>query len=131
MGTATEKNMQYFEATGQINPITVTDTRASTSPWSVSASVGDFTDNGKTFKGSFLGWSPKVVTPGAGAVAGAAVNSGYDGGDGLSVSRLLGAAPVGHDRSAGVVGADLDLKIPNTIDKGSYRATLTLTALAG
>ncbi|MDR6689485.1 hypothetical protein J2X55_000384 [Microbacterium sp. 1154] len=131
MGTATEKNMQYFEATGQINPITVTDTRASKSPWSVSASVGDFTDNGKTFKGSFLGWSPKVVTAGAGAVAGAAVNSGYDGGDGLSVSRLLGAAPVGHDRSAGVVGADLDLKIPNTIDKGSYRATLTLTALAG
>ncbi len=69
--------------------------------------------------------------PGAGAVAGAAVNSGYDGGDGLSVSRLLGSAPTGHDRSAGVVGADLDLKIPNTIDKGSYRATLTLTALAG
>ncbi len=66
MGTAQEKNLQYFEATGQINPITVTDTRANTSPWSVSASVGDFVDDGKTFKGSFLGWSPKVVTRGPG-----------------------------------------------------------------
>ncbi len=131
LGTAEEKNLQYFEATGQINPITVTDTRRSKAAWSVSASVGDFVDNGKTFKGSFLGWAPKVVTPGAGAVAGAAVGSGYDGGDGLAVSRVLGSAPAGHDRSAGVVGADLDLKVPNSIDKGSYRATLTLTALAG
>ncbi len=131
LGTAEEKNLQYFEATGQINPITVTDTRRSKAAWSVSASVGDFIDNGKTFKGSFLGWAPKVVTPGAGAVAGAAVGSGYDGGDGLAVSRVLGSAPAGHDRSAGVVGADLDLKVPNSIDKGSYRATLTLTALAG
>lgn len=131
LGTAEEKNLQYFEATGQINPISVTDTRASKAAWSVSASVGDFVDGDKTFEGKYLGWTPKVVTPGAGAVAGAAVGSGYDGGAGLSTSQSLSSAPMGHDRGAGVVGADLDLKIPNTIDKGSYRATLTLTALAG
>lgn len=131
LGTAEEKNLQYFEATGQINPISVTDTRASKAAWSVSASVGDFVDGDKTFQGTYLGWTPKVVTPGAGAVAGAAVGSGYDGGAGLSTSQVLSSAPMGHDRGAGVVGADLDLKIPNTIDKGSYRATLTLTALAG
>ena len=131
LGTAEEKNLQYFEATGQINPITVTDTRASKAAWSISASVGDFVDGQKTFEGKYLGWTPKVVTPGAGAVAGASVGSGYDGGEGLSTSRSLSSAAAGHDRGAGVVGADLDLKIPNTIDKGSYRATLTLTALAG
>lgn len=131
LGTAEEKNFQYFEATGEINPITVTDTRASKAAWSISASVGDFVDGQKTFEGKYLGWTPKVVTPGAGAVAGQSVASGYDGGDGLSVSRSLSSASMGHDRGAGVVGADLDLKIPNTIDKGSYRATLTLTALAG
>ena len=109
----------------------MTDTRASKAAWSISASVGDFVDGQKTFEAKYLGWTPKVVTPGAGAVAGAAVGSGYDGGDGLSTSRSLSSAPMGHDRGAGVVGADLDLKIPNTIDKGSYRATLTLTALAG
>lgn len=131
LGTAEEKNLQYFEAAGQINPITVTDTRASKAAWSISASVGDFVDGQKTFKGTYLGWTPKVVTPGAGAVAGAPVGSGYDGGEGLATSRVLSSAAMGHDRGAGVVGADLDLKIPNTIDKGSYRATLTLTALAG
>jgi hypothetical protein len=131
LGTAEEKNLQYFEATGQINPITVTDTRASKAAWSVSASVSDFVDGQKTFDGTYLGWTPKVVTPGAGAIAGESVASGYDGGEGLSTSRSLSSAAMGHDRGAGVVGADLDLKIPNTIDKGSYRATLTLTALAG
>ena len=93
--------------------------------------MGNFTDGSKTFDGKYLGWTPKVVTAGAGAVAGAPVGSGYDGGDGLSTSRVLSSAAMGHDRGAGVVGADLDLKIPNSIDKGSYRATLTLTALAG
>jgi len=131
LGTAEEKNLQYFEATGQINPIAVTDTRRSKAAWSVSASVGAFTDGTKTFEGKYLGWTPKVVTAGAGATAGTAVGSGYDGGDGLSTSRVLSSAAMGHDRGAGVVGADLDLKIPNSIDKGSYRATLTLTALAG
>ncbi len=131
LGTAEEKNLQYFEATGQINPITVTDTRASKAAWSVSASVSDFVDGQKTFDGTYLGWTPKVVTPGAGAIAGESVASGYDGGEGLSTSRSLSSAAMGHDRGAGVVGADLDLKIPNSIDKGSYRATLTLTALAG
>lgn len=131
LGTAEEKNLQYFEATGQINPLTVTDTRASKAAWSVSASVGDFVDGDKTFEGKYLGWTPKVVTPGAGAVAGSSIGSGLDGGAGLSTSQVLSSASMGHDRSAGVIGADLDLKIPNTIDKGSYRATLTLTALAG
>ncbi|MFS0795506.1 fibronectin type III domain-containing protein [Microbacterium sp. 1P10AE] len=131
LGTAEEKNLQYFEATGEINPITVTDTRASKAAWSISASVGDFVDGDKTFEGKYLGWTPKVVTPGAGAIAGESVASGYDGGEGLSTSRSLSSAAMGHDRGAGVVGADLDLKIPNSIDKGSYRATLTLTALAG
>jgi hypothetical protein len=131
LGTAEEKNLQYFEATGQINPITVTDTRASKAAWSVSASVSDFVDGQKAFDGTYLGWTPKVVTPGAGAIAGESVASGYDGGEGLSTSRSLSSAAMGHDRGAGVVGADLDLKIPNSIDKGSYRATLTLTALAG
>ena len=131
LGTAEEKNLQYFEATGQINPIAVTDTRRSKAAWSVSASVGAFTDGTKTFEGKYLGWTPKVVTAGAGATAGTAVGSGYDGGDGLSTSRVLSSAAMGHDRGAGVVGADLDLKIPNSIDKGSYRATRTLTALAG
>ncbi|MEQ6897151.1 metallophosphoesterase family protein [Microbacterium sp. KR10-403] len=131
LGTATEKDDAYFEATGEINPITVTDTRKSQASWSIAANVGDFTDGGKSFSGKYLGWTPKVVTAGGGATHGTSIASGYDRGDGLSVSRVLGLAEKGHERGEATLGADLDLKLPNQIDKGSYRATLTLTGLAG
>jgi hypothetical protein len=130
LGTAVEQGGDYFEATGEINPILVSDTRNTQSPWTISASVGDFRDGTNTFSGKYLGWTPKVVSPGAGAVAGDPIQSGYGAGDGLSVSRGLGSALQGHVRGTAKLGADLDLKIPNAVDKGSYRATLTLTALS-
>lgn len=130
LGTASEKD-GYFEAAGEINPINVSDTRSSLAPWSLSAVLGDFSDADKTFSGGFLGWTPKVVTAGAGATAGAPVASGFGGGTGLSESRVLGAAEQGHARGQALLGADLDLKLPTETAKGSYRATLTVTALAG
>lgn len=130
LGTAIEQDGEYFSASGEITPIRVTDTRHTQSPWSISASVGDFQDGTNTFSGLHLGWIPKVVTAGAGTVAGAAIQSGYDGGGGLSVSRSLGGAAQGHDRGTATLGADLDLKIPSSVDSGSYRTTLTLTALS-
>jgi hypothetical protein len=131
LGVAQDHDGQYYEATGAINPIKVTDTRRTLAPWSISASVGKFQDGDKKFSGQYLGWTPKVVTAGAGATAGQAVESGINGGQGLSVSRSLGLAGQGHEKGTGVLGADLDLKLPNSVDKGSYRATLTITALAG
>lgn len=130
LGTAEEKG-DYFEATGEINPISVTDTRSSLAPWSLTSVLGDFKDGDKTFSGRYLGWTPKVVTDGAGATAGAPVSSGYDTGDGLAVSRVLGSAAQGHTKGSALLGAALDLKLPTETAKGSYRATLTLTALAG
>lgn len=131
LGTAVEHDGDYFEATGQINPITVTDSRHSKAPWSISASVGDFKDGAKSFSGANLGWTPKVVQAGAGATAGESVVSGYaGGGSGLSISRGLGSASQGHDKGTAKLGADLDLKIPGEVAKGSYRATLTITALS-
>lgn len=131
LGTAQERNGTYFEATGKINPILVSDSRRSLAPWSISASVGDFRDADKTFSGAYLGWTPYVLDGGAGAQASAPVLSGYDDqGPGLSVSRGLGSAEQGHDRGSAKLGADLDLKFPDSVAKGSYRATLTITALS-
>ncbi|MCG2800603.1 MAG: metallophosphoesterase family protein [Cellulomonas sp.] len=130
LGTAVEHGIDYFQALGELNPIAVSDTRRSRAPWSVSASIGDFTDGSKTFSGSFLGWSPKVVQAGGGATAAGAVGSGYDWGQGLSTSQVLGSASQGHDRGTGKLGADLDLKVPDSVDAGTYRATLTITALS-
>ncbi|GAB3600308.1 purple acid phosphatase family protein [Microbacterium tumbae] len=131
LGTAEEVEGSYLEATGEINPITVSDTRRSLAPWSLTASVGDFQDGDKTFSGKYLGWTPKLVEAGAGAVAGAAVSSGITSGEGLAVSRALGGAAQGHERGDSTLGAALDLKLPTGIDPGSYRTTLTITALAG
>ena len=108
-----------------------TDTRVSLAPWTVAAAVGDFHDGAKTFSGKYLGWTPKLVNAGAGATAGAGVGSGFDNGSGLKTSRQLASAAQGHDRGTAGLGADLDLKFPNTVAKGSYRATMTITALAG
>ncbi|MFJ2960343.1 fibronectin type III domain-containing protein [Streptomyces sp. NPDC087270] len=131
LGTAKDHDGDYFDATGRINPIAVSDSRRSLAPWSISASVGDFKDAGKTFSGAYLGWTPKVLEGGAGAKASGSVASAYDDhGPGLSVSRGLGWADQGHPKGKAELGADLDLKIPGSADKGSYRATLTITALS-
>ncbi|WP_329174448.1 metallophosphoesterase family protein [Streptomyces sp. NBC_01477] len=131
LGTAQDHDGDYFGATGTINPIVVSDSRRSLAPWSISASVSDFDDAGKKFSGAALGWTPKVVTAGAGAKAAGAVASGYDDrGQGLSVSRGLGWADQGHPKGTAKLGADLDLKIPGNVAKGSYTATLTITALS-
>nr|WSX77616.1 metallophosphoesterase family protein [Streptomyces sp. NBC_00899] len=131
LGTAVEQGGDHFEAGGKLNPISVSDTRRSLAPWSISAGVSDFRDAGKTFSGSYLGWSPRVLQAGAGAQAGDTVASGYaDQGKGLSVSQVLGSAGQGHTRGTAKVGADLSLKIPDSVEKGSYQATLTITALS-
>ncbi|MGW4466385.1 fibronectin type III domain-containing protein [Micromonospora sp. NPDC004704] len=131
LGTAQEVNGNHFEAAGKINPIIVSDSRRSLSPWSISASVGDFQDGSKKFSGSYLGWTPYVLDAGAGAQASAPVLSSYDDqGQGLSVSRGLGSAEQGHPRGSAKLGADLGLKFPDSIAKGNYRATLTITALS-
>ncbi|WP_432977800.1 fibronectin type III domain-containing protein [Dactylosporangium sp. CA-233914] len=131
LGTATEHNGEYFGASGHLNPIAVSDTRRTQAPWSISASVSDFRDAGKTFSGSYLGWVPRVLVPGAGAQASVPVPSSYDDqGQGLSVSRGLGYAEQGHPKGTSQLGAELDLKIPGSAEKGDYRATLTITALS-
>lgn len=131
LGTAQERNGSSFQADGKINPILVSDSRRSLAPWSISASVGDFRDGDKSFSGSYLGWTPYVLDAGAGAQANAQVLSGFaDQGQGLSVSRGLSWADQGHPRGSAKIGADLDLQIPDSVAKGSYRATLTITALS-
>ncbi|WP_345752646.1 adenylyl cyclase [Microbacterium rhizophilus] len=129
LGTAVE-NGDHFAATGSIHPVRVTDTRRSGAAWSVSAQVSDFDSPVSTFSGKYLGWTPSLAEPGGGAVAGDAVQSGFLGGDGLSASSTLGHAPSGHERGSAKIGAELDLRIPIDATDGTYRATLTLTALS-
>jgi hypothetical protein len=120
----------FFLASGDINPITVTDTRLTGAAWAVNGQVTDFQDGDKTFSSKYLGWQPHVFGEGAGAAAGDPVESGYSAGTGLSVSRTLGSATAGHALGSAELGADLNLKFPTTIAKGNYRSTLTITAVS-
>lgn len=129
LGVAVESG-DHFLATGELNPVRVTDTRIDAPAWSVSGQVGDFTAGDNSASGAYLGWTPEVVEAGGGAVAGAHVDSGFDGGDGLSVSRVLGSADAEHELGSAVLGADVELKLPVDVETGTYNATLTLTALS-
>ncbi|MEE6288756.1 hypothetical protein V2J52_13955 [Georgenia sp. MJ173] len=129
LGVAVESG-DHFLATGELNPVRVTDTRIDAPAWSVSGQVGDFTAGDNSASGADLGWTPEVVEAGGGAVAGAHVDSGFDGGDGLSVSRVLGSADAEHELGSAVLGADVELKLPVDVETGTYNATLTLTALS-
>lgn len=126
LGSVTDRG-GYLQATGAIDPISVTDTRVGGPQWSISGQVSDF--NGG-ISGKHLGWGPQILSAGAGAVAGADVASGINSGGGLSVSSVLAAAPAAHDPGTARVGADLDLRLPVDTAPGTYSAVLTITALA-
>ncbi len=116
----------YLQSTGELKPVTVTDTRIGGPAWSLSGQVGDFTGG---LSGRYLGWSPSVHTAGGGAQAGPVVPSGLDSGAGLTAGANLGSAADGHVKGSAVLGAGLELRLPVTTEPGEYTVTLTLTAL--
>ncbi len=128
LGVAAEE-LSYYQAQGQLVPVRVQDTRAGDPAWSVTGQVSDFAAGGQTVDGKHLGWTPGVLENGGDAVAGDHVASGFDEGEGLKQARTLARADEGHARGASVIGADLDLKLPLDTPRGTYTATITLTAL--
>jgi hypothetical protein len=116
-----------YRFSGRLGAITVVDTRRSaTASWSLSGQVSDFSGG---LSGKFLGWTPSVTRPGAGAVPGGPVPSGFIAGDGLRSPSLLASAPVGRPAGSATLDASLDLRVPRTTPGGAYTATLTITAL--
>ena len=131
LGTAQERNGTYFQANGKINPILVSDSRRSLAPWSISANVGDFSGR----RQEVLRLLPRLEPVRARRRRGCRGRC-----RGPVVARRPGQGPLGlqrarrgragHPRGGAKLGADLDLKIPDSIAKGSYRTTLTITALS-
>jgi hypothetical protein len=116
-----------YRFAGRLGAITVVDTRRSaTASWSLSGQVSDFSGG---LSGTFLGWTPSVTRPGAGAVPGGPVPSGLIAGDGLRSPSLLASAPAGRPAGSATLDAALDLRVPRTTPGGTYTATLTITAL--
>lgn len=119
-----------FVATGALNEIEITDTRAHpSSAWSLSGQASAFASATDSFEASALGWSPRLLAEGAGAVAGDAVEAGV--GSGLADSAVLVSAPSDEFKGleTAVVAADLALRLPVGQAAGDYTSTLSVTVI--
>lgn len=120
---------------GQLKPVTITDTRAGNFGWNVSGQVSDFLASGSNkINGANLGWGPTVVdhaaaqtvTAGATVAAGHGVAPDAVSTEGLKVARTLA---VGLGLGTSHLGASLALNAPTSTLPGTYTATLTLTVI--
>ena len=124
-----------WESTGALKPVTVTDTRAAKPGWTTSGQVADGfrTEDGKTFAGSYLGWTPSITRQGdgQGVVAGPVAVPYVAGrpGTGLGDSAALASAPNGEGLGSAELDATLKLSVPTDTAAGTYTGTLTLTAI--
>lgn len=118
-------------SSGDLRPVTVTDTRSAAPGWSVSAQVGNFASGAETLRGGSLGWTPVVTQQptGAGVTAGPPVASGFTGGDGLSVASTLASAAPGAGVGTSRLGAGLAIEAPTSLKPGTYTATITFTVI--
>ena len=124
--------------TGTLPTVTVTDTRtADQIPvgafWSVTGMAEDFTeaDSAAVITADNLGWTPALVQGDGEAfiLVGDDVAPAEDGGPGLVGQELLflgdsAPAAAGGSWSA---NADLTLRVPATVEPGSYSSVLTLS----
>ena len=124
-----------WESTGALKPVTVTDTRASRPGWTASGQVADGfrSDDGTTFTGGYLGWTPSITTQGSeqGVVAGP-VSHPYgtvQPHTGLGGSAVLATASNGKGLGTAQLDAALKLSVPTDTAAGTYTGTLTLTAI--
>ena len=141
--TSGPKAGQYFKAIGNLNEITLVNTRDndSTKGWTLNGTASDFVNNAdsaKKFSGDLLGWNPMhtadsgatldnynmTVTQGA-TVAPAASASG----NGLGVAKALSSAAAGSSLGISVENARLKLLVPVTAASGTYTATVTFTTI--
>lgn len=102
-------------------PVIVSDTRIGRPAWTLSAQLAPFRSSaGQTF-GADLTLRPRIIEPGAEAVAGPGRNP------------VLAFAPAGHGgdvRPTGRVGGDLFVFAPANAAVGEYTTTLTLTLMS-
>ncbi|MFG3689306.1 choice-of-anchor M domain-containing protein [Micromonospora sp. NPDC047740] len=120
-----------WQSSGELRPVTVTDTRPGAPGWNVAGRLSDFTSGATRVGGKYLGWAPTVLAQanGQGVAAGQEVKPGFASGNGLAASSVLGSAPVGAGRGTARLGAGLNLELPTDTGAGQYTATLTLTAI--
>jgi phosphate transport system substrate-binding protein len=119
------------DATGTLNPITVSDTRNTYPGWSVTGQESSFTGSGSA-AGSMipadqLGWVPTATSLAPGSALGPTVAPASPGLG--TTAAVLAQATAGTGVGTSGLGANLTLAIPATVPAGPYAGTLTVTAV--
>ena len=144
LGTAAlNADGDFLTASGQLDTVKITDTRAGDPGWSASGVVTDFSDGPSgtdSVNGFNLGWTPQVVTLSPHQTGSFVIGSKVDPAKatdvnadptdptlGLGTARTFGTAPAGHGTGTAELGGLLDLNIPTDVEAGLYKATLTFT----
>jgi len=127
MSDATSNGTNLISA-GSLSSVTIDDQRTTSKPgWSVSAQIGDFTGGGHTIDGNDLGWTPSSGSGSTGVTLGDPITAGAN--PGLKQGARLASAAAGQGTGTTQLGAGLNLQAPPDTPAGSYRATLTITAV--
>jgi hypothetical protein len=115
-------------ASGNLQTVTVSDTRNTFPGWSVSGQAAAFVNNTSNPPGNIpasnLGWAPSGTVQDA--TLGPAVTAGSPG---LGTAAVLASAAAGHGVGTDALSAALTLNIPATAPAGAYTSNLTLTAV--
>jgi surface-anchored protein len=121
-----------YVATGELLPITVTDTRSGDAGWNVNGRVRSFTTvDGESLAGGHLGWAPKVLSASEGQAVtpGEAKASILSGGPGVGAYTELASSAAGEGKGTAQLGADLTLEAPTGLEPGTYTGLLILTVI--
>lgn len=111
-------------AIGSLPPVSVSDTRASSPGWVVSGQATRFAGAGGAISGNALGWTPAVTAPTGKVTPGHAVAPDNPG---LGSTAAALASSAGD--STATLGAALNLAVPAGKAAGTYRGTITVTAI--
>ena len=117
---------------GEVTGITVTDTRPGNVGWSSSGRVRSLVSvDGDILDGRYLGWTPEVLSASQGqsVTAGDAVAPGLVTGNGIRGWNVLGSAAAGSSIGTAVLGADLRIEAPTTLEAGEYRGVMLITVI--
>ena len=123
----------YYPFSGSLNKVTVTDSRATGSTWSVAGQASAFdgavlgADSAK-----YLGWTPSVLAgSGAGAVKGGQVFGALESpaGPGLGTAAPLATGTSGAGNPQASLTAAMTLRLPAGIPGGTYSTLVTVTAI--
>lgn len=124
LGTAKQNAGGGFTATGALPSITVSDTRNGSTGWSISGKTSDFTAGSESFGGAALGWVPSASAPTGTITAGGTVTANDPG---LGQVRTLASSQAA---GGATLDAGLTLLAPAGTPAGSYKSTLTITAIS-